>query len=281
MKARKQVIQIQQYDKNIPIEFFRIKNSFEIIDFDHHYQYDFYQIYWFTESSSIQHEIDFVPYPIEANQIWIIYPGQVHYLDPTFIEGYCLAIDKHYFNRILFKEARQQAFTGHGHLKFDVTEAMQEILEHLHSLIEIEFNSHKRANVLAQYLRLYIIHLQDLPVEPQKYIALDARIHKLLELVEAYYLTERKNEFYADKVALSSKRMNEILSISIGKSLKQHLQDRLLLEAKRLVGYSSDNIQDIAHKLQFSEVSYFNRFFKKLTQYTPLDFREQVKKVQG
>jgi len=102
-----------------------------------------------------------------------------------------------------------------------------------------------------------------------------------LELVEAYYLTERKNEFYADKVALSSKRMNEILSISIGKSLKQHLQDRLLLEAKRLVGYSSDNIQDIAHKLQFSEVSYFNRFFKKLTQYTPLDFREQVKKVQG
>lgn len=281
MKAKKNVIQIQQYDKNIPIEFFRIKNSFDLLDFDHHYQYDFYQIYWFTQTSHHLQEIDFIPYPIEANQVWIIYPGQVHYLDPTTIEGYCLAIDKNYFNRILFKEAKDQSFTGHGHLKFDVTGPMQEILEHLHLLIEIEFKHHKRANILEKYLRLYIIHLQDLPRVPQQYIAIDPRIHKLLELVEQHYIEQRQNEFYADKVALSNKRMNEILCCAIGKSLKQHVQDRLLLEAKRLVGYSSENIRDIAHRLQFSDVSYFNRFFKKLTQQTPLYFREQVKKVQG
>ncbi|WP_413512187.1 helix-turn-helix domain-containing protein [Myroides odoratus] len=282
MKTKRQVVQVQQSDKNIPIEFFRIEAIVNLFEFEGHYQYDFYQIYWFTDVlEPHKHEIDFVSYPIKAHEIWIIYPGQVHHLDPRFSKGYCLAIDKNYFNSVLFKEAKQQAFTGHSHLKFAVTSIDIQRFEHLHLLMEIEFNSYKRSTVLEHYLQLYIIHIQDLPMLSEKHIAIDERIHKLLRLIEEHYLTERQNEFYADRVSLSTKRMNEILVQAIGKSLKQQLQERLLLEAKRLVGYSEDNIQTIADQLNFSEVSYFNRFFKKLTQQTPKDFREQVKKVQG
>lgn len=280
MKAKKQITQVQQYDKNIPIEFFKIQDTLEWFDYGRHYQYDFYQIYWFTEILSHHHEIDFISYPIESNQIWIIYPGQVHYIDASSLIGYYLAINKNYFHRVLYKEAKQQSFMGNTHLKFQVIQPMDQVLEHLNVLIEMEYNMLRRAIVLEKYLRLYIIHIQDLPLLLENHISIDVRIHKLLELVEEYYITQRKNEFYADKVALSTKRMNEILLHTIGKTLKQQLQDRLLLEAKRLVGYSDDNIQNIAHKLHFSEVPYFNRFFKKLTQQTPMDFRERVKKVQ-
>ncbi|WP_430612621.1 helix-turn-helix domain-containing protein [Flavobacterium sp. JP2137] len=281
MKSKKQVIQVQQHDKNVPIEFFRIEQCLELFDFRHHYQYDFYQIFWFTQTGNQQQEIDFVAHPIAAHQIWIIYPGQVHHFDPESICGYYLAIDKDYFHRILFREAKQQAFTENAPLKFEVGADKRGLFEHLTLLIELEFSGLQRADVLERYLQLYLLHLQDLPLLQQRHVTIDARIHKLLELVERHYISERKNEFYADKVALSVKRMNEILLRSIGKSLKQQLQDRLLLEAKRLVGYSTDNIQHISHALGFSEVSYFNRFFKKLTLQTPLHFREQVKKVQG
>lgn len=280
MKTKKEIIQIQQYDTNIPIEFFRIENSLEWFDYGQHYQYDFYQIYWFTETINQHHEIDFISYPIEPNQIWIIYPGQVHYIEATSIVGYCLAINKNYFHRILYKYAKQSSFIGNTHLKFKVTPSMGKLLEHLHILIEMEFTTLKRPIMLEKYLQLYIIHIQDLPLIAEKHISIDNRIHTLLELIEEYYITERKNEFYAQRVALSTKRMNEILLSSIGKTLKQQLQDRLLLEAKRLVGYSDDTIQSIAYKLHFSEVSYFNRFFKKQTQQTPMQFRERVKKVQ-
>lgn len=280
MKTKKHVIQVQQHDKNIPIEFFRIENSLEWFDYRQHYQYDFYQIYWFTETLNHHHEIDFISYPIESNQIWIIYPGQVHFIDPSSIVGYCLAIDKNYFNRVLFKEAKQHSFIGNGHLKFGVIAPMDQLFEHLHILIEMEFNQLKRSMVLEKYLQLYIVYIQDLPVLLEKHISIDTRTHKLLELIEEHYILHRKNDFYADKVALSTKRMNEILLHSVGKTLKQQLQDRLLLEAKRLVGYGDDTIQNIAYKLHFSEVSYFNRFFKKLTQQAPTEFRERVKKVQ-
>lgn len=281
MKSKKQVIRVYLQDKNVPIEFFRIEDNLELFDFDQHYQYDFYQIYWFTQAHEQSQEVDFVSYPIVKDEIWVLYPGQVHFFDPAGIKGYFLAIDKDYFNRILFKEAKQHVFTGNNPLRFSVTPAMQALFEHLNLLIELEYGHRQRAEVLEKYVQLYVIHLQDLPVIEQKLVNIDARIHKLLELIELHYMTERKSEFYADKVALSVKRMNEILLLSIGKSLKQQLQERLLLEAKRLVGYSADNIQDISHSLGFSEVSYFNRFFKKLTQHTPLDFRQEVKKVQG
>jgi len=282
MKTKMKIVQVHQNDKNIPIEFFRIEDSIELFEFEDHYQYDFYQIYWFTEVlEQHNHEIDFISYPIKPHEIWIIYPGQIHYLDPRSTKGYCLAIDKDYFNSVLFKEAKQQAFMGHNHLKFEVIPTANQRFEYLHLLIEIEFNSYKRSAVLEQYLQLYIIHLQDLPLISEKHIAIDDRIHKLAQLIEEHYRSERKNEFYANQVSLSTKRMNEILLQAIGKTLKQQVQERLLLEAKRLVGYSEDNIQIIAEQLNFSDVSYFNRFFKKLTHQTPKAFREQVKKVQG
>ncbi|MGG5506763.1 MULTISPECIES: helix-turn-helix domain-containing protein [unclassified Myroides] len=282
MKAKTKVVQVQQMDKNIPIEYYRIEESIDLFEFEGHYQYDFYQIYWFVSVDTPQeHEIDFISYPIKPQEIWIIYPGQVHHFDPRFSKGYCLVIDKHYFNSVLFKEAKQQFFTGNNQLKFEVPAKEVQRLEYLHLLIEIEFNSFKRAVVLEQYLQLYVVHLQDLPLIQGQHKVLDERLHKLLQLIEEHYITQRKNEFYADQVSLSVKRMNEILFHAIGKTLKQQLQERLLLEAKRLVGYSSDNIQTIADTLNFSEVSYFNRFFKKLTQQTPKEFREQVKKVQG
>ncbi len=282
MKTKAKVVQVQQMDKNIPIEFYRIEESIDLFEFEGHYQYDFYQIYWFVSVDTPQeHEIDFISYPIKPQEIWIIYPGQVHHFDPRFSKGYCLVIDKHYFNSVLFKEAKQQFFTGHNQLKFTVTTQENQRLEYLHLLIEIEFNSFKRPMVLEQYLQLYVVHLQDLPRIEERHMVLDERLHKLLQLIEEHYITQRKNEFYADQVSLSVKRMNEILFHAIGKTLKQQLQERLLLEAKRLVGYSQENIQTIADTLNFSEVSYFNRFFKKLTQQTPKEFREEVKKVQG
>ncbi|WP_158962890.1 helix-turn-helix domain-containing protein [Myroides fluvii] len=281
MKAKMKVVQVHQVDKNIPIEFYRIEDTIDLFEFEGHYQYDFYQIYWFTDVLVPHtHEIDFISYPVHPNEIWIVYPGQVHHFDPRYSKGYCLVIDKHYFNSVLFKEAKQKFFTGHNQLKFEVTTAEIQRLEYLHLLIEIEFNTFKRPAVLEQYLQLCIVHLQDLPRTEEPHIALDERLHKLLQLIEEHYITQRKNEFYADQVSLSVKRMNEILLRAIGKTLKQQIQERLLLEAKRLVGYSEDNIQTISNQLNFSEVSYFNRFFKKLTHQTPKAFREQVKKVQ-
>jgi AraC family transcriptional regulator, transcriptional activator of pobA len=52
--------------------------------------------------------------------------------------------------------------------------------------------------------------------------------------------------------------------------------DRILLEAKRMFAYSDLNINEVAARLSFSDVSYFIRWFKKQTAQTPEDFRQRI-----
>ncbi|MHC5202122.1 helix-turn-helix domain-containing protein [Myroides sp. LJL119] len=279
MDHSKKIVCLEQLDKTTPIEFFKIQDLGDFFNFKGHFQYNFYQIFWFTHVQDQSHEIDFTSYKLGANQLWITYPGQVHYLDSTGMQGYCITVDKDCFHRVLHLEAKWQSFTKNTHLQLGLTPDKIDLFTHIMDLISLEYQGKKRFHVLEKYLQLLIIHLQDLPVLNMVDIRIDSRLHTLLDLIERYFLTQRNACFYADKVGLSPKRMNQILIKGIGVSLKAQLQERLLLEAKRLVGYSQDNIQSISHSLNFSEVSYFNRFFKKATGLTPLEFRAKVKKV--
>jgi AraC family transcriptional regulator, transcriptional activator of pobA len=49
----------------------------------------------------------------------------------------------------------------------------------------------------------------------------------------------------------------------------------VLLEAKRLLRYSDLPVTEIAYRLNFEDPSYFSRFFKKYTGFSPSEFREQ------
>ncbi|WP_010250354.1 helix-turn-helix domain-containing protein [Myroides injenensis] len=281
MIPQKKVIKVQQYDKNTPIEFYTIEDNNDLFIFDYHYQYNFYQIFWFTKVTS-QHsqEIDFKTYPIIENHLWIIYPGQVQFFNPNGICGYYMAIDKDYFNRIIFQQLKTNLFKAIPPLHFAITTENTIIFKHLIELIKKEWLSKKRVDLLDKYLTLWLIHLQDSEILNDTISSTDGRLFVLLELIEANFVTHRSNVFYADKIALSVKRMNEILYLNTGYTLTQHIQQRLVLESKRLISYSNENIQTISNRLGFTEVNYFNRFFKKHTGQTPLDFRNNFLKVQ-
>lgn len=281
MIPHKKVIKVQQFDKNTPIEFYTIEDNKELFFFDYHYQYNFYQIFWFTKvTSEHSQEIDFKSYPIIKDQLWIIYPGQVQFFNPNGIEGYYMAIDKNYFNRIIFQQLKNNVFKSIPPLHYAISKENNVVFKHLIELIKKEWLTKKRTDVLEKYLTLWLIHLQDSKILNDTISSTDTRLFQLLELIETNYVNYRSNIFYADKIALSTKRMNEILFLNTGYTLTQHIQQRLILEAKRLISYSNENIQTISNILGFTEVNYFNRFFKKHTGQTPLDFRNNFLKVQ-
>jgi AraC family transcriptional activator of pobA len=51
-------------------------------------------------------------------------------------------------------------------------------------------------------------------------------------------------------------------------------QHRLLMEAQRLLIYTSASAVQIAAELGFQDPAYFSRFFKRHTGLTPLAFRQ-------
>ena len=82
---------------------------------------------------------------------------------------------------------------------------------------------------------------------------------------------------YADILCVTPKKLNEVTNRYWGKTAKRIIEERLLLEIKRLLIHTNQTIKEIGSSLGFSEPTNFNKFFKRHLQHTPLEFRESVK----
>ncbi|MDT0606450.1 helix-turn-helix domain-containing protein [Croceitalea rosinachiae] len=104
-------------------------------------------------------------------------------------------------------------------------------------------------------------------------------IRKFNYLVDLHYKTKRKVSDYADLLFKSPKTLSNLFSIYNQKSPQRIILDRLTLEAKRLIHYTEKQNQEIAYELGFNDPAHFSRFFKKMTQMTPSEYRENQKIV--
>lgn len=95
-----------------------------------------------------------------------------------------------------------------------------------------------------------------------------------VRLVNRYYKINRNTSYYADKLCITPNYLNEIVRESVGISAKVYIQNKILLEAKRLLSYTDMSVREISEELNFDNVSYFIRFFGKHAGVTPLQFRK-------
>lgn len=138
----------------------------------------------------------------------------------------------------------------------------------------------KTANILLQrtILKAFLLKLMDsVDHELVNPGINEKRIYHFVLLLEDHYITEKSVDFYATKLNLSAKRLNQILKQKTGKTISQILQERTLTEAKHLLFVGKKSIKEIAYTLGFQDASYFSRFFKKMTKLSPDEFRIQTK----
>jgi len=60
-----------------------------------------------------------------------------------------------------------------------------------------------------------------------------------------------------------------------GKNASEMISSRILLEAKRFILHSENNINEITEILNFSDISNFVKFFKNAEGVIPVQFREK------
>ena len=94
------------------------------------------------------------------------------------------------------------------------------------------------------------------------------------DLLEKQYKQSKLVAEYADKINISEKRLNQATAKILGKSPKEMIDDRILLEAKRLLVHGNQSIKEIGFQLSFDEPTNFIKYFSKHTDKTPVEFRE-------
>ncbi|MFL9839272.1 helix-turn-helix domain-containing protein [Flavobacterium sp. ST-75] len=99
-------------------------------------------------------------------------------------------------------------------------------------------------------------------------------IRKFNLLVENHYRTQHQVKYYADQLFKSPKTISNLFALYNHKSPLSVIQERIIIEAKRLLTYTDKSAKEIAGELGFEDAAHFSRFFKKHTTFSPISFRE-------
>jgi AraC-like DNA-binding protein len=93
--------------------------------------------------------------------------------------------------------------------------------------------------------------------------------------VEKHFRTITSVSAYAKSLHVTADHLGAVVRDQTGRTPGDIIRERLLLEAKRLLIYTSMNISEIAYALNFEDPAYFSRFFRRLVDRAPGDFREE------
>lgn len=103
-------------------------------------------------------------------------------------------------------------------------------------------------------------------------------LNEFNDLLSKNLNTSRSVKYYADLLAISTKKLNSITKTYWGITAKEFIEEKMIFESKKILLESPDTIKQISYTLGFTEPTNFNKFFKKFTSTTPLQFREQFNK---
>jgi AraC family transcriptional activator of pobA len=235
--------------------------------------------FFLLEKGIVHIEIDFQKHIITAPSIIYVHPDQVHRttafdnmtvcswaitsenLHPEYLK---LLEDITPAKPLKLKDETFSIFFETVALFMKFTERKDDKL--YHSLLKDSCNG-LVALVVSQYLELAK------PVD--KLLRFEVVTKFFRDLLERNYTTIKRPADYAEKLNITTAYLNECVKNTTGRPVSYHIQQRVILEAKRLLYYSARSVKEIAADLGYDDYPYFSRLFNKVTGMTALAFRNK------
>lgn len=98
-------------------------------------------------------------------------------------------------------------------------------------------------------------------------------LSKFISLVEKNFMKERTVLFYAKKMCLSPKHLSTVIKEVSGRPAGDWIDSQVILKAKMLLRNTGMSVQEISDTLNFTNQSFFGKYFKQKTGMSPRTFR--------
>lgn len=229
------------------------------------------------------HVIDFVPYKVGNSCVFIIRPGQVHQLElKASSTGYLLEFSMEFYHRNdrgTSQVLRQATATNSCKVPKVSFDKLTYILDYI-------FQEYKDANVgyhevIRAQLDIFFIEFlrnrqQSSPTASTNSYEQE-RLDEFQQLIEKHVAEKKQVSDYTDMLNLSGYQLSAITKSILGKTPSELLTEYIILESKRLLLATTDQVNQIAWHLGYDDPSYFIRFFRKHTGSSPDAFRTNSK----
>lgn len=254
------------------------------------HRHNYYTIIWVRQGSGMHH-IDFRSYAVNPDTIYFLTPEQVHHLQlDEGARGYVLLFTPDFLNEHGLSDQWLENtgffFRCDDLAPFYLEPGMDvKNLEHLVHHIRDEFN-HMDAyspDAIASWMKLFLLECKRLSanLEPRGLQAVNGRaqlVKQFRNLLELHFREWHKVAEYARELHITPNYLNEVISLETGKSAKDFIMNRIMLEAKRFAGYAELSAKEVAYTLGFEDPSHFSKLFRQHQQQSFSDFREIIRK---
>jgi AraC family transcriptional activator of pobA len=246
-----------------------------------------YYMFVFVEEGSSRHWVDFAPYTIKPGHFYFTVPQQVHLKEDTqpmkglitfFTEEFMLLEENRMLRRlpVILNPAGAHELVLSPDDKAFIEDVMRKMLG--------EYNNagdwHNQ--MLTSWLRVLVIYLSRLYTEQfgeNKTTQNHCLLKNYQELISEHHAELHDVAAYASLLNLTPGYLNDVVKQQSGKKAISHIHNRLVVEAKRRLLHTELSVKQIADELGFEDAAYFNRFFKRLTDSTPVGYRLKIREM--
>ncbi len=282
------LLKVEQY---LPEEtYFSIKNRkfHPANDYISPNRRNFYKLMHVTEGTGTL-TIGLYQYQLGPGMIAFIHPDEIiswHSAGPNAEGHFCLihpnffddtAHMVHLFRTYPYFQAKKAV------IQLDANQSAK-MHQYFDSVAEEDYGD-KNDKKQAIFLQLQLILLEaqragkalaDMPV-PENF----GHVHGFLELLESAFRIQHRSDFvkmrtateFADQLNVHPNYLNTLVKNQTGKTLREHIQDRMIYEAKILLKHTDWDIQAISASLGFAEQAGFTNFFNRREKISPSLFR--------
>lgn len=240
---------------------------------------DDYYLFLILEKGTGLFEIDFQQFHLGSSSVMIIQPYQVHRgitMDYNAFSVLMIStenINPDYVNLLKDIGPIQPLALAQNTFKVltDIVDLCLQLSdrqrEKLYTSLLTDSCNTLVAFIISQYL------MESRKAEPQNRTEIVWKEFKVL--LESDFIQTKQPMHYAEKLKISTAYLNECVKRSTGKPVSYHIQQRVILEAKRLLYHSNQSIKEIATTLGYEDYHYFCRVFAKAVGVTASAFRKR------
>ncbi len=248
---------------------------------------DFFMLMLVMEGSG-SHTVDFIDWSLSPGQMLFVQPGQVqqwHSEDP--FEAQLILIDPGalpHRNGQMF--ARELALLGFDEWvaglrpEGDTLRVIEAGFQQLRQDFDLFSGEGLDIALIRHELMVLLTRIAKLQKQGRvgvEMIASSRLTYRLfIQALEASFAKEHSLQYYARRLGYSESTISRACLAAGGRSAKEAISRRVLLEARRLLAHSTASVAEVARQLGFSEATNFVKFFRRNAGVTPKDFRQEM-----
>ena len=251
------------------------------------HRHEFFTIIWVIQARGI-HELDFKKHVLEDDTLYFISPEQLHLLTVNSPpQGSVISFTSDF----IYELGLQKSVLDEYDLFFNCNTVapIKVLAEHKTDLESLLLRMKKelveehvfRNQMLITLLKAFLIicsrmKLHQMGTSPILHTRQAELVRAFKSLLEQNFSKKHQVKFYAEYLGVSPNYLNEVIHQETGSSAKALIQDRIILEARRLAFYSRESLKTIAFKLGYQDPAYFGKFFKQCVGQSFSDFRASL-----